>query len=413
MKKVLYSLLAILIGSAAFGQVFSFRGPEHTGKFAATGLLKSWPAEGPKMILSVDGIGKGYSSPVFDGENIYTTGMIDSLDYLSCIDMQGNIKWKVSYGHSWRKSFPDTRGSATIEGDRVYVLSGVGELSCINKKDGTTLWKVDVDKDFQSEWHMWGVAETPLIVDDKVICSPGGKKTSVVAFDKMTGKLKWESACVGGQRSYVSPTIYTYKNFRFILAATANNLIALVPETGKVVWSYDYYKEGDWTYQPGLIWANTPIFKGDEIFISKGYDFPNVMLKMKADGSGVEKKWNNTVLDNHHHGVVEVDGKIYGSNWISNGKGKWVCLDWETGKVEYEVDWNNKGSMVFADGLLYVYEEKGGNVGLVKPDPSGFQVVSSFKVDKGTGPHWAHLFIADGKMFLRHGDVLMVYDIKA
>ena len=118
-------------------------------------------------------------------------------------------------------------------------------------------------------------------------------------------------------------------------------------------------------------------------------------------------------MDNHHHGVIEIDGKIYGSNWLNNNSGKWVCLDWNTGKVEYVADWFTKGSMVYADGMLYVYEEKTGNVGLVKPDPKGFEVVNSFKVNKGTGPHWAHPFIANGKLFLRHGDFLMVYNIKA
>jgi hypothetical protein len=111
--------------------------------------------------------------------------------------------------------------------------------------------------------------------------------------------------------------------------------------------------------------------------------------------------------------VVEVDGKIYGSNWKSNREGKWVCMDWNTGEIEYVADWYTKGSMVYADGMLYVYEERTGHVGLVKPDPKGFEVVSSFKVTKGTGPHWAHPFIADGKLFLRHGDVLLVYNIKA
>ena len=394
-------------------QVVMWRGPERDGKFNETGLLKEWPADGTELIMEVEGIGKGYSSPIFDGQFIYTTGMTDSMDFVTCIDITGEKKWKTVYGHSWMKSFPDTRGSVTVDGDRLYVISGEGELVCINKLSGDIIWKKEADKEFKSERHTWGVSESPLIVDDKVICSPGGKQTSIVAFDKITGELVWQSECVGGQRAYTSPIIYRYKNFRYILATTANNLIALVPETGKVAWSFDYFKQGVWEWQPGLIWTNSPIYKDDEIFISMGYDFPAVMLKMDSLGTSVSVKWIDHTLDNHHHGLVEYDGKIYGSNWKSNRDGKWVCLDWETGEVEYVADWFTKGSMVFADGMLYVYDERWGNVGLVKPDPKGFNVVSTFKVNKGAGQHWAHLFIADGKMFLRHGDVLLVYNIKA
>ena len=135
----------------------------------------------------------------------------------------------------------------------------MGRLVCIDANSGKLRWAVDVDKDYKAEWHNWGVSESPLIVDDKVICSPGGQETSVVAFDKMTGKYIWKSASAGGQRAYASPTIYEYKNFRFILAVTATHLIALHPENGKVAWSYKYFKselaKGD---DKGLIWTNTP-----------------------------------------------------------------------------------------------------------------------------------------------------------
>lgn len=404
--------ILLFVSMLTEAQLAMWRGPNRDGKFNEPGLLKEWPTDGPELLLSVEGIGKGFSSPIFDGQFIFTTGMTDSLDFITCVDMTGAIKWKTIYGRSWMKSFSDTRGSVTVDGDRVYVISGQGELSCLNKTTGDIIWKRDIDKEYKSERHIWGVSESPLIVDDKVICSPGGKETSIVALNKMTGELIWKSKSAGGQRAYTSPMLYQYKNFRYILATTATNLIALVPETGEVVWTYNYYAKEFWD-QPGLIWANTPLCKDDEIFICMGYDFPAVMLKMDSLGTSVSEKWVDHTFDNHHHGVVEVDGKIFGSNWKSNRDGKWVCMDWKTGEIEYVADWFTKGSMVFADGMLYVYDERWGNVGLVKPDPNGFNVVSSFKVNKGSGQHWAHPFIADGKMFLRHGDVLLVYNVKA
>jgi outer membrane protein assembly factor BamB len=412
MKQTTLSIAFLLIVFFAYSQPIQWRGPNRDGKFSDTGLLKKWPDSGPQLLLKVEGIGKGYSSVIATDQYLFVTGMIDTLDYLSCITPEGQIKWKVPYGRSWTKSFPETRGSATVEGDRVYVISGTGQLVCINVADGVIRWKVNVDKDYKGEWHIWGVSESPLIVDDKVICSPGGAKTSIVAFDKMSGKLVWQSESVGGPRTYASPTIYEYKNFRYVLAATGTHLIALEPTTGKVVWTFKYWDGAKWD-QPGLIWANTPIFKGRDIFLSMGYDYRNVMLEMSEDGKSVVEKWSNMTLDNHHHGLIELDGYIFGSNWISNSKGNWVCLDWNSGETKYETDWLTKGALVYADGLLYILEEKSGTVAQVKPDPSKFEVISSFKLDGGSGPFWSHPFIANGKMYLRHGEVLFVYNIKA
>ena len=383
-----------------------------SGKFTDTGLLQKWPDAGPELLLKVEGIGKGYSSVVATDQYIFASGMIDTLDYLSCITPDGQTKWKVAYGRSWAKSFPDTRSTPTIEDDRIYIISGSGELVCLNVSDGAIRWKVNVDKDFEAEWHIWGVSESPLIVDDKVICTPGGAKTSVVAFDKMTGKPVWQSESVGGPRSYVSPIIYEYKQFRYILAVTGTHLIALEPATGKVVWNFKYWDGEKWD-QPGLIWTNTPTFKGRDIFLSMGYDYRNAMVQMSEDGMSVTEKWSNMTLDNHHHGLIELDGFIYGSNWENNSKGKWVCMNWETGDVKYETEWANKGSLVYADGMFYILEEKAGTVALVKPDQNNFEVISSFKLKGGSGPYWSHPFIANGKMYLRHGDVLFVYNIKA
>jgi len=412
MKRISLTISFFLLVVMVFAQPIQWRGQQRDGKFTDTGLLKKWPVAGPELLLKVEGIGKGYSSVVATDKFIFVTGMIDTLDYLSCITPDGKMKWKVAYGRSWTKSFPETRSTPTIENDRAYIISGTGELVCLNVSDGAIRWKVNVDKDYSADWHIWGVSESPLIIDDKVICTPGGTKTSVVAFDKMTGKLAWQSESVGGQRSYASPTIYEYGKFRFILAVTATNLIALEPATGKVAWTYKYYDKAKFD-GTGLIWTNSPTFKGRDIFLSMGYDYHNVMIEMNEEGTAATEKWSNMTLDNHHHGLIELDGFIYGSNWESNSKGKWVCMNWETGEVKYETNWINKGALIYADGLFYIMEEKTGTVGLVKPNSKDFEVVSSFKLNGGSGPFWSHPFIANGKLYLRHGEVLFVYNIKA
>ncbi len=226
----------------------------------------------------------------------------------------------------------------------------------------------------------------------------------------MTGEQVWQTKSLGGPRAYASATIYEYKNFRYILAVIGTHILALNPKTGDIVWSYKYFNPEKWP-QNGLIWTNTPVFHEDEIFLTMGYDYQALMLKMDSAGTSVTPKFTDQTFDNHHHGVIYYDGYLYGSNWQNNKRGKWVCMKWDTGEIIYIENWDSKGAIIMADGLLYCYNEKG-NVGLVKPDPKGFEVISQFKITKGGGPHWAHPFIADGKLLIRHGDVLMVYDIK-
>ncbi len=412
MKRLLIIQLILCVSLLVDAQIYQFRGPNRDGKFPESGLLKSWPETGPELLLEVEGVGKGYSSVISNGEYLYVSGMIDTLDYLTCLDFDGNKKWQVAYGESWKKSFPETRSTPTIEDDRIYIISGIGELACLNTETGEINWKVNVDRDYQAEWHIWGVSESPLIVDNKVICTPGGQETSVVAFDKMTGDEIWKTPSVGGQRSYASSTLYEYNGEQYVLAVTATNLIALDPETGEVKMTYQYYDNEKWSDQPGLIWTNVPLYKDNEIFLSMGYDYPAKMLRVNDDASGFEELYTDTIFDNHHHGLIELDGYIYGSNWENNRKGNWLCKKWETGEIVYDETWNTKGALVYADGLFYIYEEQRGNVALVNPDPAGFEVISSFKIEKGAGPHWAHPYLFDGKLFLRHGDVLMVYNLK-
>ena len=410
MKKILLGLLLALFVQSSFAQITQWRGPNRDGHFPDSILLQSWPENGPEQILEMEGIGKGYSSPVLEDGVIYTSGMIDTLDYLTAISLNGIIKWQKPYGRSWYKSFPDTRSTPVIEGNRIYVQSGMGQVSCIEKETGETIWMVDVDKEFESEYHMWGNSETVLLIDDLVIVSPGGKKASIVAFNKISGELVWQVKPFEGTRAYASACIYEWNGHRFILAMNGTHMMALKPVDGEVAWTYRWHNPEKWP-QPGLIWTNTPTYHDNQIFLSMGYNYPAVMLQMDSLATGVTEMFRDQTFDNHHHGIIYHDGYIYGSNWQNNKKGKWVCMKWDSGEIMYVHQWDTKGSMVMADGLLYCYNERG-TVGIVKPSSDGFEVISEFKIKKGAGPHWAHPFIADGKLLLRHGDALMVYNIK-
>jgi len=158
--------------------------------------------------------------------------------------------------------------------------------------------------------------------------------------------------------------------------------------------------------------VNSPIYKEDEIFITKGYEYPAMMLKMDSTGRSVSEKWISYTLDNEHGGVVLVGDHIFGANYINPSKGKWVCLDWDTGEVTYVHEWSNKGSIVTADNMLYIYTQRKGDIALVRPNPDHFEMISTFQITEGKGQHWAHLSIYDGIMYVRRGEILMAFSVR-
>ena len=184
---------------------------------------------------------------------------------------------------------------------------------------------------------------------------------------------------------------------------------------GKIVWNYDYgnIDEADWGDDGAVINCTSPLFQNGEIYVTSGYNHTGAKFRLNDDLSDVEFLWKDEMLDNHHGGVLVLDGFIYGANWTSNSKGNWCCIDWETGNTKYEENLDTKGSIVYADSMLYIYTEKKGIVGLVKPNPEKFELISQFQITDGKGPYWAHPTIHEGKLYIRHGDVLIVYDIKA
>jgi len=157
--------------------------------------------------------------------------------------------------------------------------------------------------------------------------------------------------------------------------------------------------------------TNAPLYSNGEIFVTSGYNHPGIKLALSDDGKSVQEIWKNDTIDTHHGGVVLVDGNLYGSNWQNNSKGRWASVNWESGRTNWEEEWYNKGSTIYADGMLYIYEEKSGNVALVEPSPENLKIISTFKVTDGEGPHWAHPAIYGKKLFIRHGNVLLVYNI--
>jgi len=418
MKKLFVLLLPLFLTLNIAAQVISqWRGPNRDGVYPETGLLTRWPAEGPALLWSAPGIGKGYSSAVTDGKVLFVTGMKDSTDYLTSMNLKGEILWQVPFGPSWNSSFPETRCTPTLADGSVYVLSGLGTIASINAADGKINWKLNAAGKFGAVYGEWGVCESLLLVDTMVIYTPAGPKTSMVALDKKTGETIWQSESLNDTSAYVSPRLIQYGSQRVIVTMMANNLIGVDPANGKILWKYDYaalMPERSLKVWPGAPKTNTitPLYKDGFFYITGGYDHVGAMFRLSGQAAAINLVWTDTLLDCHHGGVVLVDDHIYGANWIDNSRGNWCCIEWKTGKKSWEQKWQTKGSIIAADGLLYLYDEKNGNVGLLKPDPAKFDLISSFKIAGGKGPHWAHPEIKDGILYIRHGDVLMAYDIR-
>jgi len=401
-------LLSIAQENAAIEQ---WRGPDRNGVYPDTNLLTHWPEKGPELLWVLKDIPAGHSSATIANNTIFLTGLADSMDVLIASDMNGKLKWQIPYGRAWHADFPESRCTPTIEENRGYATSGMGDVVCFNTENGQILWKVAASEKFGGTFGEWGIAESPLLFKNTLIFTPGGDRTTMVALDKMTGETVWMSEPLNDNPGYVSPLLINRGGKDVIISVIEKHAFGVNAETGHILWDFDY---GSYSNSEGWnININTPLYDNGEIFVTNGYDHKSVMLKLAEDAKSVALKWVDSTLDVHTGGVVKMGNYIYGANWMGNGMGHWVCLEWSTGRVMYDQKWFNKGSIVAADGMLYCLEEKSGNLALVEPTPDYFKVVSSFKVPYGSGPYWSHPLIKDGVLYVRHGDALMAYQVSA
>jgi outer membrane protein assembly factor BamB len=414
MKSIIAILFSVLLSIqfTTAQQISEWRPESRTGVSAETGLLKSWPAEGPTLIWSNLELTKGNSSVSFGNNSIYITGLKDTDDVLYALDMNGKLIWQTVMGRAWNESFPESRSTPTVEGDKVYTCSGYGDIACIDGITGKIVWSYKASEVNHGTYGAWGIAESLLIDGDKLYFSPGGPETMTIALNKTTGNLIWKSASLNDKPGYVSPILIEFAGIKMIVNVSLGNVFAIDASSGEILWKVAIAKPED--YKWDLIMCVSPLYYNRMVYVTGGYDIGGMMIKIGDDGKSANVTWTDKVLDVHHGGVVLVDGYIYGSNWLNNSTGSWCCIDWNTGKKIWEEKWNCKGSIIAAEGLLYIYDEKKGNVGLVKVNPEKFDLVSSFQITQGdSGPFWAHPVIHNGILYLRHSNALMAYDIKA
>jgi len=383
-----------------------FRGPNTDGKSTEVNLLKKWPKGGPKLLWSLNDIGEGFASVTIAKGIVYTTGIVgkEKQGILTASDLKGSIIWQKSYGPGWSGSHPGTRTTPTVDANCVYVISGYGNLVCFNAKSGKIKWHVDVLKRFKAKNINWGISESVLVVDNKVICTPGAQDASIVALNKFNGETIWTTKGLSDPSAYCSPILIDKGRQKIAVTITDKQIVAVDLSNGSVLWKYTNKLHKD---KPRHVNPNTPIYANNTVYMASRF-VGTTKLKISDDWSKVSELWTNQQLDPHHGGGVLVDGYIHGTD--SRNK-EWMCLDYKTGKVRYSAELVGKGSLIYADGMLYCYGEQG-QFALVKITPNDYQITGSFDITQGDGPHWAHPAISDGVLYIRHGDALMAYDIK-
>ncbi len=236
----------------------------------------------------------------------------------------------------------------------------------------------------------------------------------MVALDANSGETIWKSKSLPDSSAYTSPIMIKYKEQDMIVAVTSNYIFTVNPQNGNIIWKKTYSEIDppmDNADNP-LQNTNSPLYHDGQIYVTSGYDHVGVMYKLNKDGTDSKLLWKDSTLDVHHGGVVLVNGYIYGANFINRRYGNWCCIDWKTGKTMYEKKWLCKGSIISADNKLYCYEEKNGNIALVEPNANDFKIISTFRPTKNRWPHWSHLVIRNGVLYVRHKDVLLAYNIK-
>jgi len=401
MKKIILMIILLSMWSVTHSEILSqWRGPARDGIYPGEKLLASWPTEGPQLLWKTGGLGEGYSSPAVTANAVYVTALIDGKGWLFAFDHNGKQLWNVTYGPDWAKDHPGARSTPTVVDDKIYIASGMGSVFCISTA-GKIIWTVDMVKKFGAVNLMWGITESPLVNGDCVFCTPGSPTTMMAALNRNTGETIWQCKGNGELSTYCSPVLVQHDGRSILLTMTQKSVVGVDAETGAFLWSKPHITQYD-------INPNTPLYHDDQIYVTSGYGTGGEMFQISADAKSLIKLWENKTPDNQMAGVVLHDGFVYSSGHNNRG---WACVDWKTGAVTWNSrEFGGKGPLIFADGKLYLYSEKG-DVVLVNPNSQKLDTVSAFSITEGSGPHWAHPVIRDGRLYIRHGDVLMVYDI--
>ena len=406
MTRTLVLAAAALAGVAALEAASDWpqwQGPDRTRISKETGLLKAWPAAGPPVVWTANGLGSGYGSMAVAGDRVFVQGTRGGNSIVVALNRaDGKEVWSKALGRSEMDDRgPGPRGTPAVDGDRLYVLTESGDLACL-RIDGTAVWQRNILRDFRGSQLQWLISESPLVDGSHVIVSPGGPGAGMVKLDKMTGKTVWTTKELSDAAGYSSVIAADVQDVRIYLTFTATAGVGVRASDGKLMFRYP--RAANRT-------ANiaTPVFSNNKVFFTSGYGTGGGLVDLTAKNGDVTATESYFTLNmkNHHGGVVLVDGYLYGFN-----DSILTCLEFATGKVMWRDRSVGKGSVSFADGHLYVQGENN-LIGLVEATPRGYSEKGRFSIpDKGL-PSWAHPVISGGRLYVRNQDTLLAHEIRA
>ena len=407
MKIAHVALTAAFITASVHADWPRWRGATFDDHSTDTGLIKSWPADGPKRLWLNEDVGLGYSGIAVAGNTIYTMGSRDAVEYVIAVDATtGKEIWSKEAGPLLTNGWGDgPRSTPTVDGDKVYAMSGKGHLICLDAKSGRKIWKTTME-DLGGKVPGWGYTESVLVDGNAVYATPGGSQGTMAAFDKVSGKKLWQSSGWTDPAQYSSAIPVDHGGKRQIIQLTMQNVAGLDAKTGDVLWKSAF--PGKTAVIP------TPIYSDGHVFVAAGYGVGCKMVSLSPSNE-VKDVYANTDMVNHHGGVILHEGNLYG---YCDGKG-WTCMDFKTGAVKWqEKKALGKGAIHYADGMLYLLDEGTGTCALIEASPAAYKEVARFTLAPQTtqrnpkGKIWVHPVVANGKLYLRDQELLFAFDVK-
>jgi outer membrane protein assembly factor BamB len=381
-----------------------FHGPNHDNLSAETGLLKEWPAGGPKRIWTSSDCGGGYSGVAIAGGLIYTAGDFEDREMVLALDMNGRIAWKSLNGEAWTGASPGSRTTPTYSDGAVYQMNPNGRLAAYEARSGKPLWAVDLVRQFDAEHGIWGFAENVVVEDGKVLCMPGGWKGRVVALDQHTGKTIWANTEIEHSAAYCSPTVVTHRGVRQWISMTQKSVVGVAVRSGKLLWSCPFVPRSPQN-------ALTPVYHDGHVFVACGHSSGGTVVKIDPESRTAERVWYRRDLDNCHGGAVLVDGKLFGCGCRLGGK-NFYCVDFLTGQTRKLDATLGKLGLTCAEGMLYCLNHRG-TMSLLRITPEGFEIASRFDLGKRPdNTYLAHPVVCGGRLYLRCDQYLYAYDIR-
>jgi outer membrane protein assembly factor BamB len=396
-----------------------FHGPRRDSRSLEHGLLQQWPEGGPPLLWVVEGLGRGFSTVSISNARIFTMGdraVEDDKEaqfVMAYALLSREELWAVEVGEPF---LTGPRSTPTVEGNHVYAMGTEGDLVCLEAASGEVRWKRNLVADFGGKMMSgWKYAESPLVDGERVICTPGGDDAMIVALNKDTGKLIWKSTVSElGDRGadgagYSSAVVAELAGVRQYVQMIGRGVVGVDAETGKFLWGYNRIASN-------VANITAPVVQGNFVFVTTAYNTGSALLEIVPDNKGLraEEVYFLAPRDfqNHHGGVVLVDGHIFGGHRPNSGHP--TCIDLATGRVL----WTSRspamgsGSVLYADDhIIFRYDR--GDVVLIEASPDEMRIKGHFMAVTAEGPAWAHPVVHDGKLYLRHDNKLACYDLRA